>query len=131
RAAISPTNTGTPSAAIRLWNLPWRIRSDQRSVTNTMSYLFIDRLLGAIDRTGSPICVGIDPMLDSIPDPVRAKFSEGGDEAEEAVDTIFEFTTAVLRILAPLVPVVKFQSAYFEKYLWEGVEAYYSLVAEA
>jgi orotidine-5'-phosphate decarboxylase len=26
---------------------------------------------------------------------------------------------------------VKFQSAYFEKYLWEGVEAYYSLVQEA
>jgi orotidine-5'-phosphate decarboxylase len=96
-----------------------------------MSDLFSDRLLDAIDRTGSPICVGIDPVLDSIPDPVRAKFSEGGDEAEEAVDTIFEFTTAVLRIVAPLVPVVKFQSAYFEKYLWEGVEAYYSLIAEA
>ena len=28
-------------------------------------------------------------------------------------------------------PIVKFQSAYFEKYLWEGVEAYYSLVQEA
>jgi orotidine-5'-phosphate decarboxylase len=26
---------------------------------------------------------------------------------------------------------VKFQSAYFEKYLWEGVEAYYSLIQEA
>jgi orotidine-5'-phosphate decarboxylase len=29
------------------------------------------------------------------------------------------------------VPCVKFQSAYFEKYLWEGVEAYYSLIQEA
>jgi orotidine-5'-phosphate decarboxylase len=37
----------------------------------------------------------------------------------------------VLRIVAPLVPCVKFQSAYFEKYLWEGVETYYSLIAEA
>ena len=36
-----------------------------------------------------------------------------------------------LRIVAPQVPCVKFQSAYFEKYLWEGVEAYYSLIAEA
>jgi hypothetical protein len=26
---------------------------------------------------------------------------------------------------------VKFQSAYFEKYLWEGVKAYYSLIDEA
>ena len=44
---------------------------------------------------------------------------------------IFAFTTSVLKIVAPLVPIVKFQSAYFEKYLWEGVEAYYSLIAEA
>jgi len=29
------------------------------------------------------------------------------------------------------VPVVKFQSAYFEQFLWEGVEAYYELVQEA
>jgi len=36
-----------------------------------------------------------------------------------------------LRVVAPHVPVVKFQSAYFEKYLWEGVEAYYSLISGA
>jgi len=47
------------------------------------------------------------------------------------MDAIFSFTTQVLRIVAPHVPVVKFQSAYFEKYLWEGVEAYYSLIQEA
>ena len=48
-----------------------------------------------------------------------------------ADDAIFEFTIEVLRIVAPHVPCVKFQSAYFEKYLWEGVEAYYSLIHEA
>jgi orotidine-5'-phosphate decarboxylase len=37
----------------------------------------------------------------------------------------------VLKIVAPHVPIVKFQSAFFEKYLWEGVEAYYSLIQEA
>ena len=37
----------------------------------------------------------------------------------------------MLKTVAPHVPVVKFQSAYFEKYLWEGVEAYYSLIQEA
>ena len=37
----------------------------------------------------------------------------------------------MLKVVAPHVPIVKFQSAYFEKYLWEGVEAYYSLVQEA
>src|SRR6476646_11054921 len=53
------------------------------------------------------------------------------NHAEGAIDAIFAFTTAVLKIVAPHVPCVKFQSAYFEKYLWEGVEAYYSLVQEA
>src|SRR5208282_5028853 len=98
---------------------------------DTSSDLFSDRLLDAIDYLKSPICVGIDPVLESLPEAVRAKFASRDDESESAIDAIFEFTTRVLKVVAPLVPIVKFQSAYFEKYLWEGVEAYYSLVAEA
>jgi orotidine-5'-phosphate decarboxylase len=96
-----------------------------------MSKPFSDRLLDAIDRTGAPICVGIDPILDSLPDSVRGKFAASDDESEAAVDAIFDFTIRLLKIVAPHVPIVKFQSAYFEKYLWEGVEAYYSLIEEA
>src|SRR5271166_4572298 len=96
-----------------------------------MSELFCDRLIDAIERTGAPICVGIDPILDSLPDAVRGKFAGRDDDAEAAIDAIFDFTIKVLKIVAGHVPVVKFQSAYFEKYLWEGVETYYSLVQEA
>jgi len=96
-----------------------------------MSENFSDRLLDAIDRTQAPICVGIDPMFDSLPETVRARFSGDMDQTEAAVDAIFEFVTSLLKIVAPLVPVVKFQSAFFEQYLWEGVEAYFSLVQEA
>ncbi len=95
-----------------------------------MSDLFCDRLLDAIAAKGSPICVGIDPIFDLLPDDLTGK-ARNPHDTEAAIDAIFEFTTAVLRTVAPLVPVVKFQSAYFEKYLWEGVEAYYSLVQEA
>jgi orotidine-5'-phosphate decarboxylase len=98
---------------------------------DTSSDLFSDRLLDAIDYLKSPICVGIDPVLESLPEAVRAKFASRDDESESAIDAIFEFTTRVLKVVAPLVPIVKFQSAFFEKYLWEGVEAYYSLVQEA
>ena len=52
-------------------------------------------------------------------------------DAAAAVDAVFEFCTRVLRIIAPLVPAVKLNIAYFEKYLWEGVESYYSLISEA
>lgn len=94
-----------------------------------MPDLFGDRLNDAIFRTQAPICVGIDPMFDQFPEELTADI-EPGDTAG-ILDSIFEFTTRVLETVAPLVPVVKFQSAYFEKYLWEGVEAYYSLIAEA
>lgn len=97
-----------------------------------MSDLFADRLIEAIDRKGGPVCVGIDPIFEMIPDAIGGRASgRDRDDPEAAIDAIFAFTTSVLRIVAPLVPCVKFQSAYFEKYLWEGVEAYYSLIAEA
>jgi orotidine-5'-phosphate decarboxylase len=96
-----------------------------------MSELFCDRLLDAIDYTHAPICVGIDPILESLPDPVREKFQSRDDAPEAAVDAIFDFTTRVLKVVAQHVPIVKFQSAFFEKYLWEGVESYYSLIQEA
>jgi orotidine-5'-phosphate decarboxylase len=97
-----------------------------------MSDLFSDRLLDAIAAKGAPICVGIDPIFEMLPDAVAGPAGgRNANDSEACVDAIFAFTTQVLRIVAPLVPCVKFQSAYFEKYLWEGVEAYYSLVQEA
>jgi len=98
-----------------------------------MSENFADRLIGAIEKKGAPICVGIDPIIASIPDAVfrggRDK-ADGGDP-QAAIDALFEFTTRVLKIVAPHVPCVKFQSAYFEQYHWEGVEAYFNLIQEA
>jgi len=98
-----------------------------------MSDKFADRLLDAIDRKGSPICAGIDPVFESLPPAITGKHASGRStsDAEQAVDAIFQFCVGVLRTVAPHVPVVKFQSAYFERYLWEGVEAYYSLIQEA
>ena len=97
-----------------------------------MSDLFADRLLDAIQKKGSPICVGIDPVYEQLPDAIAGPAADRDhNDPEAAIDAIFSFTTAVLKIVAPHVPVVKFQSAYFEKYLWEGVESYYSLVQEA
>ena len=97
-----------------------------------MSDIFADRLIEAIAAKNAPICVGIDPVYEMLPDDVAGPGNRrNANDAEACVDAIFAFTTEVLRIVAPLVPCVKFQSAYFEKYLWEGVEAYYSLIQEA
>ena len=94
-----------------------------------MSDLFGDRLIESIRLKQAPVCVGIDPILDQFPEDVAGEVDLR--DTDECIDAIFDFTTRVLRIVAPLVPIVKFQSAYFEKFLWEGVEAYYSLIREA
>jgi orotidine-5'-phosphate decarboxylase len=97
-----------------------------------MSSHFADRLLEAIARKNCPICVGIDPIYDMFPDAIAGEASKRDPhDLDRCVDAIHEFTTKILQIVAPLVPCVKFQSAYFEKYLWDGVEAYYELIKEA
>ncbi len=97
-----------------------------------MSEMFADRLVAAIEAKKAPICVGIDPIFESFPDAVAgAGSARNANDATAVIDAIYTFTTKVLKIVAPHVPCVKFQSAYFEKYLWEGVEAYYSLIHEA
>jgi orotidine-5'-phosphate decarboxylase len=97
-----------------------------------MSDLFADRLMEAIENKKSAICVGIDPMFEMLPDAIAGDpRKRNANDAAACIDAIFAFTVKVLRMVAPHVPAVKFQSAFFEKYLWEGVEAYYSLIQEA
>jgi orotidine-5'-phosphate decarboxylase len=97
-----------------------------------MPEVFADRLLEAIRAKGAPVCVGIDPIYEMLPDDVAGPADDrDANDYEAVIDAVFAFTTRVLKVVAPLVPAVKFQSAYFEKFLWEGVESYYSLIQEA
>jgi orotidine-5'-phosphate decarboxylase len=52
-------------------------------------------------------------------------------DAAAAVDAIFDFCTQTMRIIAPMIPAIKINIAFFERYLWEGIETYYSLISEA
>lgn len=77
---------------------------------------FADRLEAAIRATGSPVCVGLDPVVTSIPEALRAR-------RPDAAGLIAEFSAGVLRAVAGLVPAIKFQSACYERYGSAGVEA--------
>jgi orotidine-5'-phosphate decarboxylase len=91
---------------------------------------FVDRVLEEIRRKGAPVCVGIDPVYDRLPEAVKSQpYDE--DDAAACVDAIFQWTMGLLEAVAEHVPLVKFQSACFERYGWDGVEAYYSLIREA
>jgi len=93
---------------------------------------FADRLSNSIKDKGTCVTVGLDPIYSRLPQQIIGK-KELNDAMDlpAAMDAIFEFSIKVLRVVAPLVPVVKINSAFFEKYLWEGLESYYSVVQEA
>ncbi len=97
-----------------------------------MASNFGDRLCQAVKAKSTPLVVGIDPVYSRLPVQIREhRAMNDENDIGAAVDAIFDFSTKVIRIVAPLVPAVKINIAYFEKYLWEGVETYYSLICEA
>jgi len=97
-----------------------------------MASHFADRLCDAVKAKRTSLIVGLDPVYTRLPSAIK-NHREMNDEfdAAAAVDAIFDFCTQTMRIIAPMVPVVKINIAYFEKYLWEGLETYYALISEA
>ena len=97
-----------------------------------MAKHFGDRLCEAVKSKRTPLVVGLDPVYNRLPEAIRSHKQMNDEfDAAAAVDAIFDFCMQTMRIVAPMVPAVKINIAYFEKYLWEGIETYYSLVAEA
>jgi orotidine-5'-phosphate decarboxylase len=73
---------------------------------------FADRLAEAVRTRSNALCVGLDPRWESLPQSIRKR--HGQDDLTTIAAAIEEFCNRVLDIVAPLVPVVKPQSAFFE-----------------
>jgi orotidine-5'-phosphate decarboxylase len=73
---------------------------------------FADRLAAAVRARGNAVCVGLDPRWDSLPASLRER--HGSATLASVAGAFEEFCGRVLDIVAPLVPVVKPQSAFFE-----------------
>lgn len=87
-----------------------------------MSKHFADDLLAAIARKKAPVCVGLDPVYSRIPQEVRDL------HGDDHIGALRDFCRQVLEIVAPIVPAIKIQSAYFEIYRDQGVSLYYEMV---
>ncbi len=97
-----------------------------------MANHFGDRMCQAVQQKKTPLIVGLDPVYSRLPGSIRThRAMNDEDDAAAAVDAILDFCRQVMHIVAPMVPAVKINIAFFEKYLWEGMEAYYSLITEA
>jgi orotidine-5'-phosphate decarboxylase len=94
-----------------------------------VSTLFADRLADAIRAKRNTVCVGLDPRWDSLPGSVRARHPSGN--LEDRAAAYEEFCSLVLEIVAPLVPVVKPQAAFFEECGPAGLAAMGRLIGKA
>lgn len=90
---------------------------------------FTDRLISAVIAKGNPLCVGLDPRWESLPADIRRR--HGGDSLRTAANAFEEFCARVIDIVAPLVAVVKPQSAFFEACGPAGMEAMQRLLQRA
>ena len=90
---------------------------------------FADRLFNACRKKGNAVCVGIDPRWDVLPLEIRRRHAGGTLDAMAAA--FQEFSLRVLEIVAPLVPVVKPQSAFFEACGPAGMLAQQKVLAKA
>jgi orotidine-5'-phosphate decarboxylase len=90
---------------------------------------FADRLAAAIRTKGNAVCVGLDPRWESLPAELRQRH---GTALLASVAAAYEdFCGRVLDIVAPLVPVVKPQSAFFEACGPEGMAVLQRLLCKA
>ncbi len=92
---------------------------------------FADKLIEAVKAKGNPICVGLDPRLDKIPESIKNRALAYTDDNGEhlsptaaAARAIFEFNKGIIDAVFDLVPVVKPQIAFYEIYGADGVKAY-------
>lgn len=88
---------------------------------------FADRLCAAIERLDAPACVGLDPVVENLPDELRAKASD--DESSAAM--VERFSMGVLDAVRGIVPAVKIQSACYERFGAPGFAAMERVCAHA
>src|SRR5262249_19081462 len=87
------------------------------------------RLAAATRARGNSVCVGLDPRWPQLPRDIRDRHADG---TLAAVARAFEeFCLRVLDVVAPLVAVVKPQSAFFESCVPPGLVALQRVLARA
>ena len=85
----------------------------------------INQLVANIKKAGAPIVVGLDPMLNYIPEQVQKKaFAEYGETLEGAAEAIWQFNKEIVDKTYDLIPAVKPQIAMYEQFGLPGLAAF-------
>lgn len=85
----------------------------------------IQKLISNIQKTKAPIVVGLDPMLNYIPEHIKEKaFEEYGETLEGAAEAIWQYNKEIVDCTYDLIPAVKPQIAMYEQFGIEGMKAF-------
>ena len=85
----------------------------------------INKLISNIRKTNAPIVVGLDPMLNYIPEHIQKKaFAEFGETLEGAAEAIWQYNKGIEDATFDLIPAVKPQIAMYEQFGIPGLIAY-------
>ena len=85
----------------------------------------INKLISNIRKTNAPIVVGLDPMLNYIPEHIQKKaFAEFGETLEGAAEAIWQYNKGIVDATFDLIPAVKPQIAMYEQFDIPGLIAY-------
>lgn len=82
------------------------------------------RLIERIAQLQNPSVVGLDSLLDYIPQHIKEeKFAQYGDTFDAAAQAILAYNKGIIDAICDIVPAVKPQAAYYEMYSWQGMWA--------
>lgn len=85
----------------------------------------INTLVEKIKKTGAPIVVGLDPMLNYVPRHILdAAYKEYGETLKGAGEAIWQYNKQIVDAVYDLVPAVKPQIAMYEQFGIEGLVAF-------
>ena len=85
----------------------------------------INKLISNLRKTNAPIVVGLDPMLNYIPEHIQKKaFAEFGETLEGAAEAIWQYNKGIVDATCDLIPAVKPQIAMYEQFGIPGLIAY-------
>src|SRR5207248_10090849 len=87
-------------------------------MTAVAPHHFADRLIAAVRSKGNPVLVGLDPRAEFLP-PQLVR----GEGAYAVASAFSCFCRGVIDVVAPLVPAVKPQAAFFEQLGPPGMQA--------
>jgi len=89
----------------------------------------INKLVHNIKKMDAPIVVGLDPMMNYIPEHIiKAAFAEYGETLEGAAEAIWQYNKGIVDATYDIIPAVKPQIAMYEQFGIEGLKAFQKTV---